>query len=204
MIPFTKDYYENGREKRLSCYKDYRWLPELTLPMARSIVDQLQIPQDARILDFGCAKGYLVKALRLMGYQAFGVDISAYAIGAADKEVRPYLALIEPGDDTGEYDWAIAKDVLEHVPEKDLLRILNSIRAQRLFVVVPLGDGNGYLIPEMEQDVTHKIWQPLEWWVSSLRSAGFRWITNAYHMPGVKEKWTNKYPRGNGFLVASR
>ena len=204
MSQFNKDYYENGQEKGISCYTNYRWLPDLTLPLARAIVDRLDIQPDQRVLDFGCAKGYLVKALRLMGYRAYGVDISEYAISVADELVRPNLFLIAPGSPTPECDWAIAKDVLEHTSEDDLPQVLSSIRTTRLFVVVPLGDGKRYVIPEMEEDVTHKIREPLEWWVSTLRGAGYRWISNSYSMHGVKEKWTNKYPQGHGFLVASR
>jgi hypothetical protein len=41
MNAFTKDYYENGRACGLSCYENYRWLPELTIPMCERLIAQL-------------------------------------------------------------------------------------------------------------------------------------------------------------------
>ena len=46
-----------------------------------------------RVLDVGCAKGFLVEALRDRGVEAFGIDVSEYAIG----EVRPDIRAILPG-----------------------------------------------------------------------------------------------------------
>ena len=44
-----------------------------------------------RVLDAGCALGLLVETLRARGMEAFGVDISSYAIAHAEPGTRPYL-----------------------------------------------------------------------------------------------------------------
>lgn len=201
MSEFTREYYENGKRLGLSCYENYRWLPELTIPMAEALVAQLGIEEKDFILDYGCAKGYLVKALRGMGYNAWGLDISEYAISQADPETKPYLYL--GPNFTGTFAWIICKDVLEHIEEKELHETLVRLRYNclNLFVVVPLGHGNAYTIPEMEKDVTHRIRQPLWWWGAELEKAGFKSIRSAFSMPGIKEAWTRKFPFGNGFLV---
>ena len=36
------------------------------------------------VLDVGCAKGFLVEALRDQGLEAFGIDISEYAVQSKD------------------------------------------------------------------------------------------------------------------------
>ena len=36
-IKYDKDYYENGVAKGISGYENYRWIPELTYPMAYTI-----------------------------------------------------------------------------------------------------------------------------------------------------------------------
>ena len=43
------------------------------------------------VLDVGCAKGFLVRHLRKLGVDAWGTDISEYAISTAPADVRPYL-----------------------------------------------------------------------------------------------------------------
>jgi len=44
-----------------------------------------------KVLDLGCAKGFLVEDLRSMGIDAYGIDISNYAISQAKDVVKPYL-----------------------------------------------------------------------------------------------------------------
>lgn len=58
---------------------------------ARSIA---AMPVVKSVLDVGCAKGYLVKALREAGLEGYGVDVSEYAVNSADPSVRPYLRVM--------------------------------------------------------------------------------------------------------------
>ena len=41
-------------------------------------------------LDVGCAKGFLVEALRDRGVEAWGVDMSEYAIGEVREDIRGF------------------------------------------------------------------------------------------------------------------
>jgi SAM-dependent methyltransferase len=73
-----------------------------------------------RVLDVGCAKGYLVHALRQRGIEAFGVDWSEYAIASAHEMVRPFLKRASaqqlPYGDR-QFALAVSFDVLEHLDE---------------------------------------------------------------------------------------
>jgi SAM-dependent methyltransferase len=204
---FDWEYFNNGVKSGKSCYTNYRWLPALTVPMARAIVQHVGADRDGLILDYGCAKGYLVKALRMLGYQAFGVDISKYAIEHADELTKPFVQRIEPGQFLGSgWDLVIAKDVLEHLTEDEIRETLRQFRkiAKQVFVVVPLGDGERFIIPEMEKDVTHKTRQTAEWWAREMASAGFECVVEHRPVVGIKENWTEKYPNGNAFITTRR
>lgn len=83
---YDQSYYEHGIESGISLYSNYRWLPELTIPLAARIIEYLQIGVEDSILDFGCAKGYLIKAFRLLHRNAYGFDISSYAIDNAQRK----------------------------------------------------------------------------------------------------------------------
>jgi ubiquinone/menaquinone biosynthesis C-methylase UbiE len=48
-----------------------------------------------RVLDVGCAKGSLVYAFRATGIEAFGVDVSSYAISCAPKTLRSFLSKVD-------------------------------------------------------------------------------------------------------------
>ena len=94
-MSYDADYFERGIETGKSRYQSYRWMPEATTAMAMAIIDELGIKPFDRVLDFGCAKGYLVRALRILHRQAWGVDISEYAISKVDKEVNGYCATMD-------------------------------------------------------------------------------------------------------------
>jgi len=204
---FDEEYYERGIPSGRSCYVNYRWIPELTIPMAVRIIEHAGIKQGQRILDFGCAKGYLVKALRLLGYDAYGVDISEYALASAPEDVREYLYGDVPQDLLqlcGTFDWIIAKDVLEHIPYEALGNILSElcVVGQNMWAAIPLGFSGTYRVPAYELDQTHVIREPLEWWIRMMEKLHWQVDSAVYHVPGIKENWS-QWPQGNGFIKAS-
>jgi len=199
---YDADYYERGVESGKGCYQNYRWIPELTCSMAMSIIDYLELKRGARVLDYGCAKGYLVKALRLLGRDAYGVDISQYAIEHVDTDVRPYCALID-----GKYSWCekfdvcIAKDVLEHIPELQIKKMLSEINADRMFVIIPLGDDGIFRAPANNCDVTHVTCHDRGWWNEIFESNG--WAVNQFEfrMDGIKDGYYAACPDAHGFFT---
>lgn len=187
----------------------------MTVPMASTMIDYLRIPRSAHVLDIGCAKGYLVKALRWLGREAYGYDISDYAVSNADPEVKPYLSrkfprnyfhFVPPLKGRPVYPnfhFAIAKDVFEHVPMRELCSLLTNLMADVLFVIVPLGDGKRYNVPAYELDSTHIHRQPLIWWNELLKAKGWTIRSSVPRVEGIKENWASE-EMGNGFIVAER
>src|SRR5512142_694252 len=87
--------------------------------IADEIVAQLS---PRRVLDAGCAKGFLVEALRDRGVAAFGFDISDYAIGEVRDDIRPYCWVADIAESVSEhYDLITCIEVLEHLPEERAL-----------------------------------------------------------------------------------
>lgn len=213
---YDEDYFEHGPIAGVSGYMNYSWMPERTLRMAHLLIRELPITKGQRVLDFGCAKGFLVKALRILDVEAWGVDVSEYAVNHADAETKPYLyqdmfgergaARLGSKNCFDNYDWMIAKDVLEHLTEAELVDLLVKCRSQiaRMFVAVPLGDGERFIVPAYDADVTHRLAKPVEWWLARFRETGWYSPGVEYAFPGVKEDWAARYPNGNGFFVLER
>lgn len=203
MNKYNEDYYERGVQLGISGYTNYRWIPQLTLPMCEMIANYLCIPKDQKILDFGCAKGYLVKAFTELGYDCEGVDISEYAISQSPQEIRHKLFLYNKQNLKNKYyNTVIAKDVFEHINPAELKEILWELSdiTDRIFCVVPLGDGEKYIVPEYEKDITHVIRQPKEWWVNHFKQSGWNTSFFSYLLDGIKDNWSH-YTKGNGFFV---
>lgn len=202
---YDADYFLRGKQTGKSLYTNYRWLPDLTKPMVASIISHLGIQPDDTILDFGCARGYVVRAFRELGYSAWGMDISKWALDNADPTVRKYL-ISTHDDDLAVFDWVIAKDVLEHVGHvDDTIEYLKGVANKGVFAVVPLAEstnGNEYDVKEYDMDVTHIHRCPLYWWVSRFHEPG--WSVEArYRVRGVKDNYA-QYPTGNGFVTCRR
>lgn len=204
---FDEEYYENGVATGKSIYTNYRWMPERTMPIAENIIKYADLEPGSIILDFGCAKGFLVYAFRAYQMNSFGVDISEYAISHCLDEVRPYVCCIPemPESLAGEYDLVVAKDVLEHIPAEELPGWIQNISrvAKRFFVIVPLGNNGKFVIDWYDNDPTHVVKQPLEWWVDLLTSSGFDIELATTEMKGIKINY-ERYEGGNGYIIAKR
>lgn len=210
-VQYGCDYFEDGIALGLSMYENYRWLPELTIRMAHFLIKRLGIEEYHTVLDFGCAKGYLVKAFRLLEIEAYGCDISDYAIKMVDPEAADYCKLTKgespiPFPDDFRFDWLIAKDVFEHLEVEYLQCVLREAynRCKKMFVVVPLGENNRFIVPEYEEDMTHELAKSAQWWRQFFLANNWRIEQLQYHMKGVKENWARRYPFGNGLFTLER
>ena len=211
---YDEDYYLRGKESGKSLYENYRWMPELTIPMARAIVSRLGIGPQHTILDYGCSRGYLVKAFCELDLIAYGIDVSEWAISNADELVKHRLKCTS--DIPPEIDWIIAKDVLEHVPNvaQTIDRIMNGASVG-VFAVIPLSaqDGEPYIIPDYELDVTHIHRLTLASWAALFIRHGWS-VECSYRARGIKENyhgwmtWVKDvydlWRQGNGFIIARR
>lgn len=139
------------------------------------------LSMNMKVLDVGCAMGYLVRHLRRRGFvTTWGCDISQYAIGQAPESVAPYL---RPYDLTGKYrplmpdvDWywdlLICLETLEHIEEEYVPRALMHLRDA-------LAEGGRALlsicteeVPDHDSDPTHVCIRPRDWWVEQMKAVG--------------------------------
>ena len=111
---FGEDYYLHhvGRPYR----KDAVWVRFFT-PIADLIVSRIG---PRRVLDAGCGPGILVELLRERGVEAFGFDISSYAIAHVPELVKPYCWRASVRDELHEnYDLIVCQEVFPHVGPAD-------------------------------------------------------------------------------------
>jgi len=86
---YGKDFWDGDRRYGYGGYRyDGRWRR-----VAKQMIEIYDLPDDARILDVGCGKGYLLYEFKQLLPKAVvsGFDISAYAVENSRPEIRPFL-----------------------------------------------------------------------------------------------------------------
>lgn len=206
MNPFNEDYFERGVETETSLYQNYRWIPEMTIPMVMTMIDHLHIERGAKILDFGCAKGYVVRAFNLLYRKAWGVDISEYAISESSDHCylkKGNVVLDVPPHFPTMFDYCIAKDVFEHIGLSDIRQELDWLLGvtKTLFAIIPLGDGVHYDCPANDRDKTHILAHGKHWWISLFTEIGWEVVSFNHKIEGIKNSYYEAYPKAHGFFT---
>ena len=115
---YGKEYFDGPREYGYGGYKyDGRWIN-----VAKDIIKHFNLSKGQKVLDVGCANGFLVKDLFDLGIDATGVDISNYAIENSLPEIKNRLFLksadnLEFSDD--KFDAVISINTIHNLDRDD-------------------------------------------------------------------------------------
>ncbi len=170
-------------------YDNGRWLAFFRAIAERMVADYAP----CRSLDVGCAKGFLVEALRDLGVQADGFDVSPTAIAEVREDVQPYCRVGSADDDSlydGHYDVISCIEVLEHLPAEMGAQVIRLMCSHTDVVIFSS-------TPSTHVEPTHINVQPPEYWSSLFARWGFSrstrdaWVavTIAPHAVVYKKKW---------------
>lgn len=112
---YGREYFDGSREFGYGGYSyDGRWIP-----VASDIVAHFGLSKGDRVLDVGCAKGFLVKDLLALGIDCYGVDISRYALMHCEPEVIGRLHAGSADDlpfPDGSFDAVISINTIHNLP----------------------------------------------------------------------------------------
>lgn len=87
------------------------------------------------VLDVGCAKGFLVECLRDRGVEAYGFDVSEYAISEVRPDIEPYCWVGSATNGISQnYDLITCIEVCEHLSDSDAQDAIQqmSVHADRI------------------------------------------------------------------------
>jgi ubiquinone/menaquinone biosynthesis C-methylase UbiE len=170
-------YFDGPRSYGYGGYRyDGRWIP-----VAQDFVSHFGLKAGDRVLDIGCAKGFLVKDLLSVcpGLEAFGLDISEYALMKCEPEVVGRLHLGNatklPFPDNS-FAAVISLNTVHNLERGELITALKEIERVapgRSFVQV-----DSYRTPEQkaifeEWVLTAKFHDYPEGWIRLFNDAGY-------------------------------
>ncbi len=174
---FGEEYFDGDRSYGYGGYKyDGRWLP-----VAHDIIKHFNLKPGQRVLDVGCAKGFLVKDLLTAcpGLEVYGLDISEYAAMNCPADIigRIHVGHCErlPFPDNS-FDAVISINTIHNCTREGAVRALKEIQrlsGGRAFIQV-----DSYLTAEqrnlfIEWMLTAEFHDYPEGWFSVFEEAGY-------------------------------
>jgi SAM-dependent methyltransferase len=158
---YDEYYFKHG------CGRPYERSPEW-LQFFGGIAEKIVREINPRsVLDAGCAIGFLVEALRERGVEAFGVDISEYAIGKVPPDLQSYCRLGSVTDPLPRtYDLIVCIEILEHLAPQDAERAVENFCQHSDDVLFSS-------TPTDYKEATHFNVQPPEYWAELFAHHGF-------------------------------
>ncbi len=162
------DYWDGSRDVNYGGYHyDGRWLP-----IAKKMIKFYKLKENAKILDVGCGKGFLIHEFKklLPKCQVYGQDISKYAIKNSKIEIKKYIkhgCASKLKFKNNYFDLVISLNTLHNLYCYDLVKALKEIER--------VSKKNKYLCVESYRNEKEKVnllyWQvtcesfytPLEW-----------------------------------------
>src|SRR5438445_6487172 len=176
---FGELYFDGPREYGYGGYRyDGRWIP-----VARDIISHFGLGPGMRVLDVGCAKGFLVGDLMRVcpGLEVFGLDVSDYALRACEPGLvgrlhRGSCSDLPFGDHV--FDLVISINTIHNLERPGVIRSLQEIvrvtKDQRAFVQVDSYHSEAERALFEEWVLTAKFHDFPEGWYRVFEEAGYR------------------------------
>ncbi len=141
-------YFDGPRDYGYGGYNyDGRWVP-----VAKDIIEHFSLKPGDKVLDIGCGKGFLVKDLLALGIDAYGLDISEYALMHCEPEV---VARIHQGSGDhlpfpdGSFDCVLSLNTIHNFTREQAVVALQEI--QRLCGGKAFVQVDSYRTPEQKE-----------------------------------------------------
>lgn len=174
-------YYQSGSERGT---KYDRYLEEA--PKNRTYFELAETISKLfalrRTLEIGCATGAIVSHLATFDVEAFGIDVSEFAV---EHRLHPNVSLgsvtdLPFGDQ--EFDLVYSCHALEHLPQEskqqafeEIARVCRGMQFHMMPIIESgpyVGDRFGHLL-NLRSDPTHSLLYPRQWWIDQFQSTGF-------------------------------
>lgn len=126
---FDQRFFDGDRKYG---YGGFNYFPRFWQPVVPAFKERYNLTPKSRILDVGCAKGFMLYDFMQLipGIEVAGIDISEYAIAHAKEEVRDHVQAADarelPFEDRS-FDLVIAINTLHNLAREDCKKALREL-----------------------------------------------------------------------------
>ncbi len=174
---FDRDFFDGERRHGYGGYRyDGRWIP-----VAQRMAEHYQLAPDAKILDVGCAKGFLMADFKqvLPAATVRGIDVSAYAREQAHAGMNAFMDLGSaerlPYPDHS-FDLVVSINSIHNLPLeqcKQSLREIQRVSRAHKFITVDAWRSEEEHQRLLQWILTAETYLPVDEWVSLFAEVGY-------------------------------
>jgi 2-polyprenyl-3-methyl-5-hydroxy-6-metoxy-1,4-benzoquinol methylase len=180
-MDFGYDYFDNS-ELGVG-YGGYKYDGRYA-GVVKDICDYYNLKKGDRVLEIGCAKGFVLVEFQKLGMDVVGLDKSEYAIENCHAELKGKIGFAQSSNlefDDNEFDLILGKEVLPHISKDDLeILIKECIRTSKknIFFEIQTGRNKSEIEGMLVWDRTHKTLETPEWWDKFLEDLNYQGDVN--------------------------
>ncbi|OGV37072.1 MAG: methyltransferase type 11 [Lentisphaerae bacterium GWF2_49_21] len=126
---FGKEFFDGDRKHG---YGGFNYFPRFWQPVIPTFQKHFGLTSKSRVLDVGCAKGFMLHDLAelIPGIQVRGIDISEYAIANAIEDMRPFVKVADARNlpfQNKSFDVVISINTIHNLKREDCIKSLQEI-----------------------------------------------------------------------------
>lgn len=127
---FGKDFFDGDRNYG---YGGFSYNPKYWTEVVKDFTDFYNLKDGSKILDVGCAKGYMLFDFKKLNpsFEIYGIDISSYAVENAKDEVKNYLKVGNANNlefEDNYFDLVISINTIHNLKKDECLIALKEIQ----------------------------------------------------------------------------
>lgn len=175
---FSKEFFDGDR---LFGYGGYNYNPRFWKATVERIKEYYKLPDNAKILDVGCAKGFMMNDFKEMMPKAevLGIDISEYAYENSMINVKPYITVCSADDlpfPDGYFDLVISINTIHNLPIekcKTALREIQRVTKKNAFITVDAWRNRNEYENMMKWNLTAQSFMDVREWINVFNECGY-------------------------------
>lgn len=150
-------------------------------PCVTKMIDYYQLEKGSRVLELGCAKGFVLIEFLKQGMDVSGIDLSQYAVDHAVEMVKEFVhqgscTSLEFDDDA--FDLVYSKEMLPHLTQNEVAAALREAqrvcKTDNIFLEIQVGNSQEDRDLIYNWDITHQCVESSDWWRNFLKDQEFR------------------------------
>ena len=138
---YGRDYFDGDRRHG---FGGYSYHPRFWQETVKRFRDHYQLPEDASVLDVGCAKGFTLHDFKelMPDMTVAGIDISEYGVENAIETVKPFLRVGTANElpyEDDSFDLVISLSTVHNLPLeecKQAIREIQRVSRKHAFITV--------------------------------------------------------------------